>query len=313
MNSSAAQSELCQYLGDMISEERAYEDECPICAEPYYGRQVSPVIVTECKHRYHLDCFAKAMRAIPITSRSSCPNCRQFPLPVVRESGALLHEDSPYCADLPFEACRTGDVETLQELLTQDKTIAQKKYSSEILGMTYYLLHIAAKKGHLACVQTLINAGADVNAALPNGATPLYLAAQENKNNILQALLNEGADPNFSPISDGSTPLHAAVWKNNIACLQTLLNSGANINAAKTSGATSLHMAAYNNSVDSLETLLNGGANIKATMTPGLTPLKIAVLLNNEPCQQALITAKEKLKAAQKKDGEYFNITKKLR
>ncbi|WP_422447233.1 MULTISPECIES: ankyrin repeat domain-containing protein [unclassified Endozoicomonas] len=318
MHISAAQPAMCELLEDMISEVREYENECPICYEQLDGRQVSPVIVTECQHRYHVNCFAEHMRETPITSRSACPICRQFPLPAVRESGALLHEDSPYCEDLPLQACRTGDVETLQKLLTQDKTIARKTFRSAVTGKNVYLLYVTAFKGHLACVQTLIAAGADVNAALADGSTPMYIAARKNYSDILQTLLNAGADPNAAPSEDGITPLHIAVYKNNIDCLPTLLNGGANINAVTASRsmlprATPLHIAVWRNSIACLEPLLNGGASIKATTTSGATPLKLAVLLNNETCRQALITAEENLKAHSKKRWRLFSFNKKPR
>ena len=58
----------------------------------------------------------------------------------------------------------------------------------------------AALNGNLARVQELLAAGANVNAARNNGATPLYVASESGHKSIVVSLLSVGADirsPNF--------------------------------------------------------------------------------------------------------------------
>ena len=43
-------------------------------------------------------------------------------------------------------------------------------------------------------VMELIKAGADVNLARPNGATPLHMAAQQGHEGCVVALIRDGAD-----------------------------------------------------------------------------------------------------------------------
>lgn len=52
-------------------------------------------------------------------------------------------------------------------------------------------LHIAAKKGHVSIYKVLAQRSKDKNPALPNGLTPLHLAALEGHNEMLQHLLIE--------------------------------------------------------------------------------------------------------------------------
>jgi ankyrin repeat protein len=54
------------------------------------------------------------------------------------------------------------------------------------------VLYLAAKHGHEQVVRTLLEAGADVEAALPSGARP-YIAAQNGHVEVVRTLLEAGA------------------------------------------------------------------------------------------------------------------------
>ena len=55
-------------------------------------------------------------------------------------------------------------------------------------------------------LRALIEAGADVNKAMDNGATPLYMAAQNGHEAVVRALIEFGADVNKAR-DNGRTPL----------------------------------------------------------------------------------------------------------
>ncbi|WP_257254281.1 ankyrin repeat domain-containing protein, partial [Endozoicomonas sp. SESOKO3] len=57
-------------------------------------------------------------------------------------------------------------------------------------------LYLAAREGHTDIVQLLIEAGADLNAALPNGASPLFIAARKGHTDIVKLLIEAGAELN---------------------------------------------------------------------------------------------------------------------
>ncbi|WP_257296309.1 ankyrin repeat domain-containing protein [Endozoicomonas sp. YOMI1] len=270
-------------------------DECAICKEDFHGRNVAPVVVkTKCGHRFDLDCISTWFCS-EFGKRMICAYCRQAALPLVREAGACIYEDTPFCEALPLHACRTGDSGKLNELLRLDPSIARKTFRSAVTGQQINLLFIAAQNNNIDCLEALIAAGADLNAAMTtDGSTPLHIAAQNNNTDCVKALIAAGADLNVAVTTDGGTPLFSAAESNNIDCLKALIAAGADLNAALTTdGATALFIAAQNNNTDCLQALIVAGADLNAARTTdGATPLSIATERNNTDCLQALNAAR---------------------
>ena len=103
-------------------------------------------------------------------------------------------------------AIHTGDVATLQQLLTAHPELATVGLGGDVDqlgdgGMTRSLLHVATDwPGHFpnvaATIEALVNAGADVDARFtgPHNETPLHWAASSDDAAALDALLDAGAD-----------------------------------------------------------------------------------------------------------------------
>jgi hypothetical protein len=75
-------------------------------------------------------------------------------------------------------------------------------------------------------VRELFTRGADVNAAMNDGATSLYIASQEGHNAIVRELLTRGADVNVA-MNDGRTSLHIARVYGHAEVVRELLAHGA--------------------------------------------------------------------------------------
>lgn len=56
-------------------------------------------------------------------------------------------------------------------------------------------LHYAATGGHIAVMRLLLDNHAYIDAASPNGSTPLMMAAQYGTNDAVKLLIDAGADP----------------------------------------------------------------------------------------------------------------------
>lgn len=54
-------------------------------------------------------------------------------------------------------------------------------------------MHAAARQGSLEAVNSLINAGANINLSDVHGQTPLHIAAQKGYVEVIKALIAEGA------------------------------------------------------------------------------------------------------------------------
>ncbi len=107
-------------------------------------------------------------------------------------------------------------------------------------------LHIAALWGTLSSAQELIKRGADLNARDAQGLTPLHYALRNPTGrfarravNMTTLLLGKGANPNISTPT-GDAPLHLAARTGDMELITLLLGKGARINARGANGETPL-------------------------------------------------------------------------
>ncbi|EKV08441.1 Ankyrin-1 [Penicillium digitatum] len=155
----------------------------------------------------------------------------------------------------------------------------------------YTALHTAVLKyPHLQqdAVHLLIEYGANPNAQIRHGATPLHLVDAANPAydcrsiEMARILLDHGADVNAQNW-DERTPLHIAASGGTQA--ETLaamyLAHNANVNATDFYGITPLHLAVSKKksraNIRIVELLLKSGADVNARSVKGRTPLHLAV------------------------------------
>jgi uncharacterized protein len=170
-------------------------------------------------------------------------------------------------------------------------------------------LHFAARQGHLAAVQSLLDAGADINQVTAGDRTsPLLISIVNGHFDLAQYLLEKGADPTLAS-ENGVTPLYAVLnvqWAPKalypqpraytqqklgyLDLMKLLLDKGVDVNARLRKkvwysgynfdlsgvdeiGATAFWRAAYASDVDAMKMLASYGAdpNIR-TMKPAGRP-----------------------------------------
>jgi ankyrin repeat protein len=142
-------------------------------------------------------------------------------------------------------------------------------------------------------VALLIKAGANVNAANPDGETPLSFAmtvpmfSNDPKlkdpvkiRKLVTALINAGAKLNVPPeiASKNSTPLHHAAKAGDLKLVQLMIKKGADVNAVGSRGAKPLTEAVNKCHPQIVKILIEKGAEVNPKNPgPGDVPLIQAV------------------------------------
>jgi len=118
-------------------------------------------------------------------------------------------------------------------------------------------------EARFACLQALISAGANLNAATVDGTTPLHYAATWIfvDSPFMQALI-DGCDVHV-PNSAGSTALHVAAWFGNVKAVTALIRGGAVVNTLD-DVCDALEMARVRGKHRVYPILLQSGASLPA-------------------------------------------------
>jgi ankyrin repeat protein len=180
--------------------------------------------------------------------------------------------------------------QTVTSEVTQRAGREELNYTVPRGGMTALLF--AARSGDAESARRLVTAGADVNEALPDGASALIVAAHSGHRQAAIALLEKGANPNANAV--GYTALHAAVLRSDVELVQALLARGADPNAPITKGtplrrnsqdfelpktligATPYLLAAKFLEPEIMRAIAAAGADTRRPMKDGATPLMAA-------------------------------------
>jgi len=133
-------------------------------------------------------------------------------------------------------------------------------------------LHIAASRGHLQCVNILLNWKANVDRYNLGFNTPLFMAASGGHTQVADALIRRKAAVNLR-FADQWTALHKAVDLSHLEMVRLLLSHGAWIAAKTSRGLYPLHRACGRGHYEVVELLLHHGAPVEATTEDGWTAL----------------------------------------
>ena len=127
---------------------------------------------------------------------------------------------------------RTPDVSKYTSGMTTGNGTPQPKLHSAVINNDLTLVsRLAKKKKYLKERNT-------------NGETPLTVATNAARTDIVNCLLQGGADPNTTT-NEGYTPLHFAAYQGNSIIVNLLLEKKAEKNFKTTDGFTPLLMACF--------------------------------------------------------------------
>jgi ankyrin repeat protein len=181
--------------------------------------------------------------------------------------------------------------QTVTSEVTQRAGREELNYQVPRGGTTALLF--AARSGDAESARLLVEAGADVNDALPNGTPAVTLAAHSGHGAVAAALLEKGAEPDAAEV--GYSAMHAAVLRRDLDLVRTLLKFKANPDARITRGtpmrrtsqdfdlpavligATPFALAAKFLETDMVRDLAAAGADTRTGLPDGSTPLMLAL------------------------------------
>ena len=147
---------------------------------------------------------------------------------------------------------------------------------------------------HYACINNsspevfscLLEKGADINACLNDGMTPLMIAAEDSLVNVVTFLIKQGANVDLQD-SYGKTALHYALGSLNFLfeILCCLIQKGADVNTGSNDKLTPLMIAAEKGHINALTLLIKFGADADLQDKNGKTALHHAVYGSDVSCE----------------------------
>ncbi len=192
-------------------------------------------------------------------------------------------------------ALEAGRVERAAELFAQFASAPPDK-RSRLINQHYLvpaatLLHFAAESGNVQIAKSLLNLGADIEAADDREVTPLHTALWNEHEDVAHLLLKAGADCTGLGVAE-QTSLHQAAVFGSGKLIRALVKAGAEVDARDQWNArTPLHMAAYVGRDQTLKALISAGATIEARKDDSGTPLLFAAIYGNLKTVKLLISA----------------------
>ncbi|KAK2884214.1 hypothetical protein Q8A67_017851 [Cirrhinus molitorella] len=163
-----------------------------------------------------------------------------------------------------FEASKNGHAGVVDFLLSKRADV-NKANKTGLLP-----IHIAAKNGHESIVAMLLPRTSTVKVRR-SGISPLHFAAERNRDDVLETLIEAGYDVNFKLSDDWSkmyedrrsTTLYSAVANRNIEAAAMLLEAGADPNLDI---FNSLLVAVRKGSMEMVSLLVKHCANVNALL-----------------------------------------------
>ena len=124
----------------------------------------------------------------------------------------------------------------------------------------------------------------ELNALSVQGESVLMLAALKGRLDLVDSMIKKGADVNKT----GWTPLHYAASNGHVPVLSLLLENHAYIDAESPNGTTPLMMASMYGSPEAVKLLLQEGADPSLKNQQGLTALQFAQNANRVDAVQLI-------------------------
>ncbi|EFN78597.1 Ankyrin-1 [Harpegnathos saltator] len=220
------------------------------------------------------------------------------------DSGADVSLQTRQAQESAFHHCAlAGNNEILQEMISRMSATEVQKALNKQSAVGWTPLLIAAHRGHMELVSTLLANHGRVDVFDLEGRSALHLAAEHGYLQVCDALLANKAFIN-SKSRVGRTALHLAAMNGYTHLVRFLVQDhGAAIDVLTLRKQTPLHLAAGAGQLEVCKLLLELGASIDATDDQGQKPIHAAAMNNYAEVAQLFLQRHASLVMACTKDG----------
>jgi ankyrin repeat protein len=179
-----------------------------------------------------------------------------------------------------------------------------KKYYGHV-PESFTLLHLAAYFGLLPLAEKLLERAKSTGTSLSDkinakdgfGWSPLFYAASDGHEEMVQLLCEEGASLEADDVH-GDTPLLIAISRRRSRVVNYLIEKGAKVDSVNEWSTPPLYLAARNGEESIVKALLDHGANTEAERHfDKETPLHVAARLGHEAVMKILVDKGASLQA----------------
>jgi ankyrin repeat protein/serine/threonine protein kinase len=226
-------------------------------------------------------------------------------LELLVEAGADLMVTSPTGSTVLHASCHHGSSEVCAWLLGRyrDANVLQQMVNT-VDDNNGTPAMVAARSGHVAMLQLLVEAGADLMVTSPTGSTVLHANCHHGSSEVCAWLLGRYRDANVlqqmvNTVDDyDGTPAMVAARSGHVAMLQLLVEAGADLMVTRRTGSTVLHSSCHHGSSEVCAWLLGRyrDANVLQQMVNTVdnydgTPAMIAARSGHVAMLQLLVEA----------------------
>jgi ankyrin repeat protein len=184
----------------------------------------------------------------------------------------LGHDMALELSKQAYELCRDRDAPGLRAFLEAHPEVDVFLHED---GDGYNIVGVAAGNEDTACMQVLLDFGADVNQQDSVGYTGLHVACLAGHVDCARLLIDSKADVHLQD-ADGRTGLTVAAWQGKLECLKFMIDAGADVNHQNTKGYSGLHSVCRDGHLDCARLLIESKADVHLQTNQGQTGLILA-------------------------------------
>ncbi|KAJ5369278.1 uncharacterized protein N7496_009038 [Penicillium cataractarum] len=144
-----------------------------------------------------------------------------------------------------FWAAKHEQESTLRILMDEEVLLPEIYKQPAGLPLTDFYLHKAAQRGWCIFTKLLIEKKVQIDSINPDcdDRTPLCVAAEQGRAEVVETLLKAGAAHNHQTTKARDTPLGLAIRSGHEAAVQVLLNAGASVQLRNANGEAAVDLA----------------------------------------------------------------------